>query len=496
MIRTLAVTALLAAVLGICISTPVSATAQTAAEQGVATAAAQQNTVGSAGQAQPAGSVPAPTSEAGSNPPADAEVQMGEGTGEAQQQTLHLLVGRSLVITSPGKIKRISVAEPTIADAIVISPFQLLVNGKKPGGVSLVLWNESGQSQTFELLVDLDILGLAQKIREVFPEESVKVEASKDAVMLSGPVTSAAVAEKILEVAKTASPKVVDLLKVPTVTTGQVLLQVKFAEVDRGALSQYGINLFSLPGNKFIGTTSTQQFSPPQLQRNEPLTPTTGGFEVSDLLNIFVFRPDINLAATIKALQNKNLLQILAEPNLLTQTGKEASFLAGGEFPFPIVQNTGGVSAVTIQFKEFGVRLSFTPTISAEGVVHLKVKPEVSSLDFANALNVQGFTIPALSTRRVESEMDLRDGQTFAIAGLVDNRVIEQFNKVPGIGDIPVLGKLFQSRTFNRTRNELMVVVTPKIVQPLEPGHEPQGPEFPKPFMPASAAPADKAAGK
>jgi pilus assembly protein CpaC len=206
---------------------------------------------------------------------------------------------------------------------------------------------------------------------------------------------------------------------------------------------------------------------------------------VSDLLNIFIFRPDINLAATIKALQEHNAVEILAEPNLMTESGKDASFLAGGEFPFPILQSSGGggFAGITIQFKEFGVRLNFTPTLTPDGLIHLKVKPEVSSLDFANALTIQGFVIPALSTNRVESEMDLSDGQSFVIAGLMDNRVTEQLEKVPGIGDIPILGKLFQSHTFNKSKNELMVVVTPRIVHPVAADQPAPNLQFPKPFL-------------
>ncbi len=201
---------------------------------------------------------------------------------------------------------------------------------------------------------------------------------------------------------------------------------MKFAEVDKTALQELGINILSLPGAKNVGVISTQQFSPPQLVA--PSQGVNSGLGVSNLLNIFLFRPDINLAATIQALQQNNVLEILAEPNLLTASGKDASFLAGGEFPFPIVQGTtgGGFAGITIQFKEFGVRLNFTPTLLPSGLIHLNVKPEVSALDFTNALNVSGFLIPALSTRRVESEMDLRDGQSFAIAGLVDNRDTEQ----------------------------------------------------------------------
>jgi pilus assembly protein CpaC len=388
-----------------------------------------------------------------------------------------------LVITSPSRIKRVSLADPAIAEAIVVSPTQVLVNGKAPGGVSLIIWDENEQSQAFEVSVDIDVLSLTEKIHEVFPNEPVVVETSKDVVMLSGKISSQAVADKILEVVKGTTPKVTTMMEVPASPPGEILLEVKFAEVDKTALQELGINILSLPGAKNIGTISTQQFSPPQFVA--PSQGVNSGIGVSNLLNIFLFRPDINLAATIQALQQNNVLEILAEPNLLTASGKDASFLAGGEFPFPIVQGTtgGGFAGITIQFKEFGVRLNFTPTLLPSGLIHLHVKPEVSALDFTNALNVSGFLIPALSTRRVESEMDLRDGQSFAIAGLVDNRDTEQLSKIPFIGDIPVLGKLFTSRSINKTRDELLVMVTPRVVQPIQP--QQQKPElfFPKPFL-------------
>lgn len=428
----------------------------------------------SASPAQAAAPAPA-------NQPAPSE----EGEGA---QTLHLLVGRSIVISSPTRIKRVSLADPNIAEAIVVSPNQVLVNGKTPGGVSLLLWDESDQSQAFEVSVDIDVLGLSQKIHEVFPSEPVQVETSRDVVMLSGKVSSAAVADKILEVVKNATPKVTSLIQIPVAPTGQILLQVRFAEVNRTAISQLGINLISLPGAKNVGVTSTQQFAPPQLVNQQNGITNIG---LSDLLNIFIFRPDIDFAATIKALEQQNALEILAEPNLLTESGKDASFLAGGEFPFPILQSSagGGFAGITIQFKEFGVRLNFTPTLTVDGLIHLKVKPEVSSLDFTNALTLQGFLIPALATNRAESEMDLGDGQSFAIAGLLDNRVTEQFQKIPGIGSLPILGKLFQSRNLNKTNNELMIVVTPKIVQPLSANEPRPNLEFPKPFLAPAALP-------
>jgi len=272
---------------------------------------------------------------------------------------------------------------------------------------------------------------------------------------------------------------------------------VRFAEVDRTAVSQLGFNILSLPGAKNVGTVSTQQFAPPQLAN--PQNGINSALGVSDLLNIFIFRPDINLAATIKALQENNVLQILAEPNLLTASGKEASFLAGGEFPFPVLQSAAGGAGygITIQFKEFGVRLNFTPTLTSNGLIHLKVQPEVSSLDFTNALTLQGFVIPALSTRRVHSEMDLGDGQSFAIAGLVDNRVVSQLSKVPGIGSIPILGKLFESKSVTKSRGELLVVVTPRIVQPTTAATAIKNPAFPIPFMPSlDAEPAKPPAKK
>ena len=395
-------------------------------------------------------------------------------------------MGRSLVITSPTRIRHVSLADPAIAEAIVVSPYQVLLNGKAPGGVSLLLWDEANQSQAFEVSVDIDVLSLTQKIHDVFPSEQVQVETSKDVVMLSGRISSAAVADKILEVVKNATPKVTSLMEVPPPPSGEILLEVKFAEVDRSNSTQLGINILSLPGSKNVGTISTQQFGPPALTGGQ--VSGTSALSVGDLLNVFIFRPDINFAATIRALEAENLLQILAEPNLLTQSGKEASFLAGGEFPYPVVQGggTGGFAPITIQFKEFGVRLNFIPTLTADGLIHLKVKPEVSTLDFSNALTIQGFLIPALSTRRVESEMNLRDGQSFAIAGLLDKRVQDQFDKIPGIGDIPILGKLFQSRNRTKSNDELLVLVTPRIVQPLAPGQSPPGPGFPQPFMPST----------
>lgn len=454
----------------------------------------------------------APAPPAQGNAPGTAVTQNESPNAAEGPQTLHLLVGRSIVISSPTRIKRISIADPTIAEALVVSPYQVLVNGKAPGGVSLLLWDDSDQSQAFEVSVDIDILSLTQKIHEVFPNEAVVIESSKDSVILSGHASSTPIANKIIEVVKNAAPKVTSLIEVPPTPPGDVLLEVKFAEVDRTAMSQFGVNLLSLPGAKNVGSISTQQYGAPTFTGTLPPTTSTSttvggttsstsgaGFGLNNLLNIFIYRPDINLGATIQALQQQNILQILAEPNVLTASGKDASFLAGGQFPFPVLQSSGGsgYAGITIQFKQYGVKLDFTPTITQEGLIHLKVAPEVSSLDYTNAVTIQGFTIPALSTRRVESEMDLRDGQSFAIAGLIDNQVTQQMSKIPGIGDIPILGKLFQSRSLNKSNSELLVIVTPRIVQAQSLADMPKGPTFPVPFLnPAQAAQANTSAPK
>ena len=255
--------------------------------------------------------------------------------------------------------------------------------------------------------------------------------------------------------------------------------------------------------NSLLGTATTQQFQFPrigQLQFSQGANgqPVLGNQQVSvsDLLNLFAFRPDLNVGATLRLLQDKNLLEILAEPNLITISGHEASFLAGGEFPFPVITTTGtgaqSAPVVTIQFREFGVRLFFTPTVEPTGVIHLKVRPEVSSLDFANALTIQGFLIPAINTRKAETEVDLREGESFAIAGLIDNRITQVLSKIPGLGDMPILGHLFRSRNTQKTNTELLVLITPNFVKPFNAGEAPPLPHFPEQFL--DTTPVDRSA--
>ena len=415
---------------------------------------------------------------------------------------LRVMVGKSLLINTTERLKRISVTDPAIAFAQVITPTQILVHGKSPGEVSLLIWDELERSRSFDLRVDVDVSACAEEEHRVFPEEQITVTPSRAAIVLSGHVSTEDVSKRAAELANAYSPKVVNVLTFGPVGAQEVLLQVKFVEVDRSALTQMGVNFVSTGAANTLGTITTGQFGgfgPQTLTGGTSTTTTptgttttTASETLNNILNLFVFRPDINLGVVIEALQTKNLLQILAEPNLIAVNGKEASFLAGGQFPFPIVQPGAGFTAVTISFKEFGVRLQFTPVITPNGNIHLKVAPEVSTLDFANALTISGFTVPALSTRKAETEFELQDGQSFVIAGLMDNRVTDIYNKIPGLGDIPILGNFFRSKSLQRSNSELMVLCT---VHRVSPSSEPvKAPQMVQPFMDTGKF--DKAAGK
>jgi pilus assembly protein CpaC len=398
---------------------------------------------------------------------------------------LRVMVDKSLLINTTERLKRISVTDPSVAYATVITPTQILVHGRAPGEVSLLIWDENERSRSFDLRVDVDVSACAQEEHRVFPEEQISVTPSRSAIVLSGHVTTEDVAKRAGELASAYSKNVVNVLTFGPVGSQEVLLEVKFAEVDRTALTQLGANLFSTGAGNTIGSTTTGQYGGFGAENISQTTGASGPFSanqtVSNVLNLFLFRPDIHMGAVIEALQNKSLLQILAEPNLVAVNGKKASFLAGGQFPFPIVQPGQGFTAVTISFKDYGVKLDFTPVIMPNGNIHLLVAPEVSTLDYSNALTISGFTVPALSTRKAETEFELVDGQSFVIAGLIDNRVTDIWNKVPGLGDIPILGAFFKSKSTQKSNSELMVLCTVHRISPSS--QEPAGPKNPQPFM-------------
>lgn len=391
-----------------------------------------------------------------------------QGPGSAARD-LFVTSGKSLVVDSPVVIQRVAVADPELAEAVAVTPREVLINGRAPGETSLIIWQQGGNRLMFDLTVRPNEASLDSVRREMakeFPGEDIQVTLENKTVFLRGTVKSLIGAERAAAIAATLG-KVVNLLQVevPPVDT-QVLLKVRFANVDRAAARELGANIVSTGALNTPGSVTTGQFTPPR--PDEVSDKAT--FSLTDALNIFLFRRDLNLGATIRALQNKRMLEILAEPNVLAIDGKAASFLAGGEFPFPVVQGGANAGAVTIQFREFGVRINFLPKVTPRGTIRLQVTPEVSSLDFANGLLFQGFTIPAISTRRVQTEIELESGQSFAIAGLLDNRTVDVWSKIPGIGDIPILGKLFQSQSKTRNNNELLVVVTPETVRPIPAG--------------------------
>jgi pilus assembly protein CpaC len=409
---------------------------------------------------------------------------------------LRITVDKSAIVQHAITIRRVSMANSEIAEAVAVSATEVLINGKAPGETSLILWDSKGYRTRFEVHVvsnDAKVEAVRRELKEELADQEVKLTLENGNVFLRGTVKDVNTADRAASIAGTLG-KVVNLLRVLVPgAEPQILLKVRFANVERAATSQLGINLFSTGALNSIGSVRTGQFgqAPVFDFTKQPSTVT-----FTDLLNIFYLNPDLNFGAILQALEAKQLLQILAEPNLLTVSGRPASFLAGGEFPFPTLQGgAAGVGQITIQFKEFGIRLNFLPSITPRGTIRMVVTPEVSSLDYANGLTVSGFTIPGLDTRRVETEIELENGQSFVIAGLLDNQVTQSLSKIPGLGDIPLLGKLFQSRNLSKNNTELLVMVTPELVKPIPVGTRPPEIKMDKPFLKGTAAAPPKTPG-
>jgi pilus assembly protein CpaC len=402
---------------------------------------------------------------------------------------IDLLVGRSTILNVGSTIARVSLTVPDVADAMVTTPQQLLIHGKTPGTISLFVWDKAGGIKTYEVNVRRDLKQLGEQIQQLFPGETISVAGSGKDVVLSGTVSTKYVIDKAGEVAGGYVEKkenVVNLLKQQEgVASNQVMLRVRFAEVSRSALQELGASYIANGyKNDWFGRATTQQFAAPDFDSDK-----AGGLTFSDFLNVFIFNTKHNIGAVVRALQTKGLFQSLAEPNLIATNGKEATFLAGGEYPYPVAQATTGGTSITIQFKEFGVRLSFTPTVLSGDLINLKLKPEVSALDFANGVNISGFRVPALSTRRTETEVELQDGQTFAVAGLMNNTVTSTMSKIPGIGDVPVLGYLFRSKAYQKQQTELVVMITPTIVRRGSAGVSQGLPSAVEPYLGAPSKP-------
>lgn len=418
----------------------------------------------------------------------------GERAGAQEPaRSIPLTVGRSFVLETPFPVVRIAVTNPDIADAVAVQPREVLIDGRSPGTISMVLWGDAaGERAQYDIVVEPAMSVLQRQLTALFPGEDITSSVTSTAVVLTGSVSTNAVALRAAQIAEAASGAVtvVNLLRLPaSVDTQQVMLQVRIGEVRHDVLTEAGISLFTggLGDDDYVARTTTQQFAAPGFED------TADGRKVtfSDFLNLFVFNSRYNVGAMLKALETRGLFQSLAEPNLIAYNGREASFLAGGEIPVPVVQGT--TNSVSVQYKEYGVRLAFTPVIVGD-VIHLKVRPEVSTLDFINGITLSGFRIPALSTRRADTEVELRDGQSFAIAGLMDNMSQLVRAEVPWLGKLPIIGALFRSKADSRQRTELLVIVTPRLVRPQEPGLDPLMPVDPAQFLPLPATPGPEVA--
>ncbi len=406
-----------------------------------------------------------------------AGAQERRGTVPQTPQSLDLIVGKSLLVDSIHPMERVSVGLGGFAEATAVSPSEVLLSGKAPGETSLIIWQDDGSKLYYDVavrpsrfLAENRIALADRQLKEELPGQNIQLSLEDDTFFLRGRVKDMTSAERAYSIASTLG-KAVNLLYVDVPQPeAQILLKVKFASVDRNISRQIGVNLFSTGAANTLGSISTGQFNPPGLTM--PTGANPAAVTLSDALNVFLFRPDLDLGATIKLLESRGLLEVLAEPNVMAQNGKPASFVAGGEFPYPVVQGSTGAggAAVTIQFREFGVRLNFIPTITPRGSISLRVAPEVSALDFTHGLTVNGFSVPAITVRKLDTAVELNEGQSFAIGGLLDNRVTDSLEKVPFLGDLPILGKFFQSKSRTKENTELLVIVTPELVRPIPHG--------------------------
>jgi pilus assembly protein CpaC len=421
---------------------------------------------------------------------------------------LSLSVGKSVVLDLARPVTRIVVGLGGFAEAQAVSPTQILLSGKAAGETSLIIWDQSGGRQFFNVSVRPSsfgandaLEGVRRELRAELPGQNVRVSGENGVIFLRGTVNNLNSSERAVMIASTAG-KVVNLLNVNVpAPEAQILLKVRFCSLDRTKEKQLGLNIFSTGFGNTIGSISTNQYAP-----TVP-TPTAGSSTATigtvTPLNLFAFYPGLNIGATIQALEQKGVSQTLAEPNIVAKNGHQASFLAGGQYPYPVAQtgvSGGGSAPITIQYKEYGVLLNFIPTITNRGTIRLQVAPEVSALDYANAVNIGGATVPALTVRRVKTEVELADGQSFVIGGLLNNTETDNFEKIPFLGDIPILGKFFQSMQRTYANTELIVIVTPEVVNPIDAGTPLPEIKYPVGFLPPNSSspmhnPDTKAAG-
>jgi pilus assembly protein CpaC len=443
----------------------------------------------------------APVARAQATPPASPTegVRFQDSTNE-----LSVTVGKAVLVDTAQPVQRVAVGVGDIVEAMAVSPTEIMLSGKAPGETSLIIWDIRGGRQFFNVtvrasnLVSGDTLdAIRRELRTELPNQSVRGSFDNGNIFLRGTVKDLTNSQRAVDIAATAG-KVVNLMNVDMPASDpQILLKVRFASVDRNKALQLGINLFNLGLGNAVGGISTGQFSPPIIAAGSGggsssssggATGTGGTAQLAQELNLFAFFPGLNTGATIESLETKGVVQLLAEPNVMAVNGKEASFLAGGEFPYPTVSgSSGGLASVSITFKEYGIRLNFIPTITPRGTIRLQVAPEVSALDFTNEIQISGFEVPGITSRKMNTEVELQDGQTFVIGGLLDKTLTDAYQKIPFLGDIPVIGKLFQSENKTRNDTELIVIVTPEIVAPIPAGAPIPGLKYPDKFLPPNS---------
>ena len=417
-----------------------------------------------------------------------ATLALAASLGFAQTaEELRLTVGKSIVIDYPSDIRQIATSNPEILDYSAVTTREILLHGKGLGTATMVVWSKSGTRTFYNCTVDMNVDPLRRMLKETFPADEITVRTSRDTLSLNGSVRNQGEADRAVAVAGSFAKTVINNLGINVgQAEKQILLRVKFAELDRSREIQYGVNLLGAPGGTMIGS-STGQFSNGSFTGTATVPQASGGstgtFSITSALSLFAFDPKLNIGAFLKALETESILQTLAEPNLVTTSGKEASFLVGGEFPVPVVQGGSGAGSVTVQFKEFGIRLKFTPLLTDHKTIKMHLNQEVSTLDPADGVTLNGFVIPAMSTRRAETDVELGEGQSFVVAGLVSNTESESFTKIPILGSLPIIGYLFKSKDEKKGRTDLVVLVTPEVTEPLGPNDPKPSVYMPKDFL-------------
>jgi pilus assembly protein CpaC len=384
---------------------------------------------------------------------------------------IKLLTGKSITLTTKTPYKRMQVTNPDVADVNAIGPSSILLTAKKAGDTQLILWDDQDRAQVVNVNVDVDLESVKRQLKASFPDLKIDAQALADSVALRGQVPSAQVAEQAVEMTSSFA-KVHNFLEISG--GQQVILQVQIAEVSKSVERDLGVNFGGTDGVTIFGNNAGG-FNPFGLAGGPPpMLQIPGGGSLGQMF-LRGEAGNTAFAIFIKALRENNLMRTLAEPNVIAINGQEASFLAGGSIPVPVSQGgTGGSAAISVTYEPYGVQLHFTPQMLGNGKIRLKVAPDVSALDYGNAVTIPGSgPIPALTEQKVDTTVELADGQSFALAGLLNNTTNATVDAIPLLGDIPILGELFRSTKFQRSETELVIIVTPRLVEPLNPDQVP-----------------------